>query len=81
MGNRITQSGVSVTVQQGGTMVGGTPQDLGLLSAMAEGLFLVCDVPPGTTTIGASFDGMTFLSHDVNVTAATLVETEVRPGY
>jgi hypothetical protein len=47
----------------------------------AQGLFLVCNVPQATITIGAKYKTMTLLPHDVDVTKATTLATEVRPGY
>jgi hypothetical protein len=80
---RITDSAnVTLTIKQGGTVVSGTTViDLGALSPMAAGVFLVCNVPAGVTNVAAKYMSTTLLAHDVNVTAATTTSTEIRPGY
>ena len=80
---RITDStNIALSVKQNGTDVAGTTTiDAGQLSNMAAGLFIVCNVPPGTTNVGAAYRGTGMLAHDVEVTAGTTTETQVRPGY
>jgi hypothetical protein len=68
-------SGATVTVQQGGTDVG-----MQFSSAQAMGSTIVFNVPPGATTIGASYNGMTFPTHPVNAFANGIVTTAIRPG-
>lgn len=73
---------VALSIKQGGTEVTGTTVlDAGQLSSMGAGLFLVCNVPPGVTTVNATYSGMTFLAHDVTFTAGTTTETQIRPGH
>lgn len=83
MNKRITDGGnVMLSLKQGGVEVTGTTViDGGTLSPMGAGLFLICNVPPGLTTVNASYSGMTFLAHDVTYTAGTTTETQIRPGY
>lgn len=74
-------SRLTISVQQNGSDVGDPPIDAGGLSQMAAGFYLVCNVPPGTTTVGAKYDNMDLRSHDVETTAGTTTETIVRPGF
>jgi hypothetical protein len=64
----VTQNGTAV-----GTMVDG--------SAVQPGLFFFFDVPPGVTTVGATFNGMTLRAHDIDVVAQVTSSTGVRPGF
>ena len=73
--------GATLVVQQNGATVGDTPYDLGTLSAMAEGLFLVTNVPPGDTTVSATYNGMTFRAHVVGAIADQITTTQVKPGF
>lgn len=72
---------LTVGVQQNGSNVGDTPIDAGALSGMAGGFYLICNVPPGATTVTAKYNTMDLRSHDVDVTAGTTTETIIRPGY
>jgi hypothetical protein len=72
---------LTISVQQGGSNVGDAPIDAGAANSMAAGLFLICNVPPGTTTVGAKYMAMDLRAHDVLTTAGTTTETIVRPGY
>ncbi|HUJ63498.1 MAG TPA: hypothetical protein VLX92_33595 [Kofleriaceae bacterium] len=83
-GQAITDAtNVMVSVEQGGTAVtAANVLDLSMYAgSAAAGLFLVCNVPPGTTTIGAKYQSMTFLSHDITLATSVLTQTFVRPGY
>ena len=83
MNQTITDSSkITLSVEQNGTAVSGANViDLGMYTSMAAGLFVVCNIPPGTTTIGATYQGTTLLAHDVSVKAAAVTETQIRPGY
>ncbi len=77
--------GAIVTATQGGTAVG-TVIDLGELGQ--PGAFAVFNVPAGVTTVGATYDGQAFRSHDVKAFAAssaapdgTITATLIQPGY
>jgi hypothetical protein len=72
---------LTVAVQQGSNTVGDAPISASALSSMAAGFYLICDVPPGNTTVSAKYNNMDLLGHDVNVTAGTTTETIIRPGY
>jgi hypothetical protein len=72
---------LTLTITQSGSPVGDTPISLGGVQANFKGTYLVCNVPPSTTTtVGATYKGMTFRSHDVNVVKATTTGAQVRPG-
>lgn len=73
--------GVVVSVKQNGTAVGNSPLDLGALAAQAAGTWLVANVPAGDSTVAATYNGMSFRAHVVNVVAGTTVTTGVRPGF
>ncbi len=83
----ITDTGnVDIVVKQGGNVVAGVEvTDLSSLPgvpAQAAGLFLVCNVPANAATnIGATYNGMTLLAHDVKTVNNTTTTTLVRPGY
>jgi hypothetical protein len=72
----------TITLKQGGSDIAGTTQvDLGTLTmGMFDGL-VVFNVPAGATDVGASYNGMTFRTHTVNVVAASDTLTTVKPGY
>jgi hypothetical protein len=72
---------LTISAQQGGSNVGDPPLDAGAVSSMAAGFFLICNVPPGTTTVTAKYGTMDLRAHDVLVTAGTTTETIVRPGF
>ena len=83
MNNPINDSSnITITVMQNGTAVSSTPIDLGAVSPMAAGTFLVCNIPANATTnVGVKYKTMTLLAHDVNVAANTITATQIRPGY
>jgi len=73
---------VTLSIKQGGNAVAGTTTlDASTLSAMAAGLYIVFNVPPGETEVGAMYKGMTLRAHTVTVIQATDSETIVRPGF
>lgn len=75
-------TGVTISATQGGTAVGQI-FDASALSSMAAGGYFVFDVPPGDTTVTATFDGMEFRTSPVQVIpsiAGVTTETQVRPG-
>jgi hypothetical protein len=77
---------VDIIVKQGGAVVPnvettavssfpGAPPEAG-------GLWLVCGVPANAATnIGAQYNGMDLLAHDVKTVANTTTTTLIRPGY
>ncbi len=74
--------GATASVQQGGVDVG-TVIDGSTFSSMAAGVFFAFDVPPGNTTVTATYGGMTFRTSPAQVVpsiAGTTTETQVRPG-
>ncbi len=74
--------GAAVTAKQGGNAVGDAPLDLGgLAMGMAPGTWLITNVPPGDTTVNASYMGMTFRAHVVKSVVAATTTTGVRPGF
>ena len=77
---------VNIVVKQGGNPVAGVQvTDLSTLPGVppqVAGLFLVCNVPANAATnIGATYNGMTLLAHDVKTVNSTTTTTLVRPGY
>ena len=75
-------SGVVVSATQNNAMVGNAPLDLGALDPQGAGTWLIANVPAGTTTVNATYNGTTmFRAHAVNVIAGTTVTTGVRPGF
>lgn len=70
----------SLSVQQNGTDVG-TIVDIGQVAAELSGTFFVFDVPPGTTTVGATVNGAAFRAHDIEVFADETSATQVTPGF
>jgi hypothetical protein len=74
---------VTLTVKQGGQDVTGTKTvDLGSLpmAQQAAGTFIVFNVPPGSTELGATYMGMQLVAVTVNVVADASTETVIRPG-
>jgi hypothetical protein len=69
--------GAVASVTQGGVAVG-EPFDL---SFVQPGLVVYFNVPVGVTTVGATFNGMTLRSHDVDSVATVTSTTGVRPGF
>jgi hypothetical protein len=51
------------------------------LDQFQPGLYFIFNVPPGVTTVTATYNGMTMRAHDVEVLAATTSTTAVRPGF
>ncbi|MFT3695425.1 MAG: hypothetical protein QM831_19985 [Kofleriaceae bacterium] len=73
---------LTITVKQNGADVPNTTiTDLGTLDASGKGIYLVTNIPPGATAIGATYKTMTLLGHTVKVAADTDTETIIRPGY
>jgi hypothetical protein len=71
-----------VTVQQNGTPVPNTDVvDVGTLEPQLAGTYFIFNVPPGTTEVGAVYNGMTLRAHNVRVDADTTTATIVRPGF
>ena len=73
--------GVVVSVKQNNMTVGNDPLDLGSLAAQGAGTWLIANVPPGNTEVGATYNGMTFRAHTVVSVVASTVTTGVRPGF
>jgi hypothetical protein len=73
--------GAVVTVTQNGSMAGEAPFAAGTLAPQAAGLFLIGNVPPGDTTVSASYNGMTFRAHVVGAVADQITTTQVKPGF
>lgn len=74
--------GATVSAKQGGTDVGQIV-DASMFSAMAAGGFFVFDVPPGDTTVTATFGTMEFRTDPAQIVpsiAGVTTETQVRPG-
>ncbi len=71
---------VVLSIKQGSTAVGDAPINIGQFVTQAKGTYLICNVPAGTTTVGATYKGMTFMAHDVNSVADEITATQVRPG-
>ncbi len=73
---------IVLEIKQGGVAVAGTTEiNASMFSPMLAGTYLVFNVPPGVTSIGATYKGMALRAHDVSVVAATTTATAVRPGY
>ena len=79
--NQLITSSATISVTQNGTTVGDPPISAGALGAAYAGLYLVCNVPPGTTEVNAMYGGDTFLSRTVLSVKGEATETAVRPGY
>lgn len=73
--------GATLTVTQNGTAVGNAPVDAGAFADELAGTFLVFNVPPGLTTVGASVNGTTLRAHDIQVFADETSATQVTPGF
>ena len=77
----------TLVVQQGGSAVAGTAViNLGMLSSMAAGTYLICKVPPNASTdVNATYMATTglktFRLHTVSIVAGDITATQVRPGY
>jgi hypothetical protein len=77
----------TLTVKQGGNSVG-TQLDLSLIDPSLAGIYLVANVPDGDTTIGATYNSMTFPSHVVTAhkkantvgASGTVTASAVVPG-
>jgi hypothetical protein len=73
---------VTVSVQQNGQDVAGDKiVDASSLNAMLGGAYVVFNVPPGATTVNATWKGHQMRAHVVNVAATTSTETIIRPGF
>lgn len=71
-----------LSVKQGGVDVTGTEVfDASQLDPSAGGTFLIFNVPPGVTEVGATYNGMALRAHEVGVVATSTTTTIVRPGY
>lgn len=82
--NKILADSANLTIsvkQNGADVANTTITDLGTFSDMAQGIYLVTNIPPGATEIGATYKTMTLLGHTVKVAADTDTETIIRPGY
>lgn len=66
-----------LSVKQGGLPVTGTS----VVEYPGPGSYLIFNVPPGATEIGASYFGVPLLSHTISVVGATTTQTYVRAGY
>ena len=73
--------GAVVTVTQGGTPVGDAPFDASQFDPQGTGAWFITNVPPGDTTVSATYNGMTFRAHVVGAVADTTTTTQVKPGY
>ena len=73
---------VTITVKQGGNAVAGTTQiDASQFAAQLAGTFLIFNVPPGTTEVGATYKTRTLRAHNVLTAAQTTTATAIRPGF
>ncbi|MEJ7603899.1 MAG: carboxypeptidase-like regulatory domain-containing protein [Kofleriaceae bacterium] len=72
--------GATISVKQGDVELA-TPLRTWEATALQAGTYLIFDVPPGETTVTATYNGMAFLGHDIGVVMATTSTTAVRPGY
>ncbi len=73
--------GATVTVTQNGTGVGDAPFDASSFDPQGQGAWFITNVPPGDTTVSATYNGMTFRAHVVGATAGTTTTTQVKPGF
>lgn len=73
--------GATVTVTQGGVAVGDPAQSAAALDPQGEGAFFLTNVPPGDTTVNATYNGMTFRAHVVGAVGDTVTTTQVKPGF
>lgn len=75
-------TGATVTVKQGGVVVGDDTFDVGSLAGeQAAGTYLVPNVPPGQVEITVTYAGMTFLANTVTSAADAETFANIRPGY
>lgn len=75
-------AGATLTLKQMGADVAGTTVfDLSSLSPQAAGTFIVFNVPPGGTEVGATFGPHTLRAHTVRVVAGQTTATIIRPGF
>ena len=74
---------LQLVIKQGGNVVAGTTViDLGAQNAQAAGTYIVCNVPANpVTNVGATYNGMNLLAHDVKIAVGTTTLTAIRPGY
>jgi len=73
--------GAIVTVTQAGTPVGDAPFDASSFDPQGTGAWFITNVPPGDSTVSATYNGMTFRPHVVGAVAGTTTTTQVKPGY
>jgi hypothetical protein len=73
-------TGAEISVKQGTTEYADDAHVYSLDQFQA-GLYFIFNIPPGVTTVTATYNGMAFRAHDVAVLAATTSTTAVRPGY
>lgn len=72
---------LTLSVQQNGMDVPNTTVlDGGQLSSMAAGIYMVFNVPPGATAVGATYKGMNLLGHTVGAVAQETTATQIKPG-
>ena len=76
----IPVSGAMISVKQGTTEYADADHvyDVGQFQ---PGLYFIFNVPPGATTVTATYNGMTFRAHDIDVIKATTSTTGVKPGF
>lgn len=74
-------AGATVAVTQNGAPVGDAPFDASSFDPQGQGAWFITNVPPGATTVTATYNGMTFRSHVVGATADTTTTTQVKPGF
>ncbi|MBA3453329.1 MAG: hypothetical protein H0T42_09585 [Deltaproteobacteria bacterium] len=74
-------AGATVEVKQGTAVVGDAPFDASSFDPQGEGAWFITNVPPGDTTVSATYNGMTFRAHVVGATADTTTTTQVKPGF
>ncbi|HEY5923646.1 MAG TPA: hypothetical protein VIV11_18320 [Kofleriaceae bacterium] len=73
-------TGAMISVKQGGTEYADDAHVYSLDQFQA-GLYFIFNVPPGVTTVTATYNGMALRAHDIAVLAATTSTTAVRPGF
>ena len=85
-------AGATLDIKQNGTAVTGTTVfDVSTLSPQAAGTFIVFNVPPGATEVGATYMGHTLRAHTVlvvggsgsggNAVPGQTTATLIRPGF
>jgi hypothetical protein len=73
---------VTVSVKQNGTAVQGTQTiDASQFAPQLAGTFLIFNVPPGVTEIGATYKTKTLRAHNVRVFPDASTASAIRPGY